>query len=58
MALDTLFLLEDTADAQPQGEEQDCSQQGQWGVVVLYLGATVGAAYPAGSSSSNHEIIL
>ena len=47
MALDTLFLLEDTADDQTQREEQDCCHQGQRGVVVLYLGATVGAAHPA-----------
>ena len=46
ITLDTLPLLQNTAEHDTNGEEQESSSYASWRVVVLYPATTVGAVVP------------
>ena len=46
ITLDTLPLLQDTAEDDTDGEEEQSSSDASWRIVVLYPAPTVGAIVP------------
>ena len=47
VTLDTLPLLQDTAEHDTDGEEEESGSNACWWIVVLYPATTVGAVVPA-----------
>ena len=47
VTLDTLPLLQDTAEHDTDGEEKESGSNACWWIVVLYPATTVGAVVPA-----------
>ena len=55
VTLDTLSLLEDAAERDADGEEEDGGSDAGWRVVVLDAAAAVGAVLPEQGLSLNTE---